>query len=153
MSRPASDSRAAVLTVDLLRERLPGPRSTTVARHLDRAEHMGREIWKRFQVGPYQWQVKHVRWFLEVRTREFSPSTRYRYWLTARAAITALGRSREWEPRLRGPWLRPTGSSQPLQQGRPPKLPRSVRWASADRATTDLSLQYDQTRLSVLSRE
>jgi hypothetical protein len=51
------------------------------------------------------------------------PSTRYRHWLTIRALIYALGRSEDWEARLKGPWLRPTGDGSELKVGRPPSLP------------------------------
>jgi hypothetical protein len=83
-----------------------------------RGEHAAEVIWRRWQVGPHQWQVKHLRWYLEHRTVSMKPSTRYRHWLTVRALVYALGRSDDWLPRLRGDWIRPTGDDRELQVGR-----------------------------------
>jgi hypothetical protein len=53
-------------------------------------------IYRRWHVGPHQWQVKHVRWYVEHGTDGFTPSTRYRDWLTLRLLSTALGKEVDW---------------------------------------------------------
>ncbi len=108
----------------LLARRLPGSRRGSVRAHIQRAERIAGRIWRRWQVGPFQWQVKHLRWYLVTHTEGFMPSTRYRYWLTTRALIYALGREEHWLVQLQGPWLRPTGQQGGLKIGRPAKRPR-----------------------------
>ena len=123
MARPPNQQVAAKKARELLSRRMPGLDPTTVREHVVRAEQAAAVIWRRWQVGPYQWQVKHLRWYLEHRTDEMKPGTRYRHWLTVRALVYALGRSDDWEARLKGPWLRPTGDASELKVGRPPSLP------------------------------
>jgi len=114
---------AAKKARELLSRRLPGLDPTTVREHVIRAEHIAETIWRRWQAGPYQWQIKHLRWYLEHRTSGLKPGTRYRHWLTVRALVYALGRSDDWLPRLQGGWIRPNGDARELQAGRPPSLP------------------------------
>ena len=123
MARPASPQSAASSAKALLVRRLPGSRRGSVRAHLQRAERITDKIWRRWQVGPHQWQVKHLRWYLTTQTNSFTPGTRYRYWLTIRALIYALGREEHWLVQLQGPWLRPTGQAGNLKLGRPAKLP------------------------------
>jgi hypothetical protein len=120
--RPANAKQSAAKARALLNRRLPGPRRTTVRAHLRRAERIAKLIYQRWQVGPYQWQVKHVRWYLERRTEHLRPSARYRHWLTLRLLVVALGRDADWNLHLVGPWQRPTGISGELDSGRP------IRW-------------------------
>ncbi|MEM8816801.1 MAG: hypothetical protein AAGE85_13325 [Pseudomonadota bacterium] len=101
---------------------MPGSRRGTVRRHLTRAEHIARTIYRRWQVGPYQWRLKHVRWYLVECTNHHTGSTRYRHWLTVRQLIFALDRD-GWIERLDGPWVRPTGERGALKAGRPPLEP------------------------------
>ncbi len=107
MARPASTRQATHQTQSLLTRRLPGARGTTVKAHLQRAGAVGKTIYQRWQLGPYQWQVKHLRWYLAHRTRRLKRSARYRHWLTVRLLVIALGREADWLPRLNGPWTRP----------------------------------------------
>ena len=123
MSRPANQQAAAGMAKAMLVRRLPGSRRGSVRAHLQRAERIAESIWRRWQVGPYQWQVKHLRWYLSVPASPFTPGTRYRYWLTIRNLVHALGRSEHWLVQLQGPWIRPTGQSGELKSGRPAKLP------------------------------
>ena len=123
MARPASPQSAASSAKALQVRRLPGSRRGSVRAHLQRAERITDKIWRRWQVGPHQWQVKHLRWYLTTQTNSFTPGTRYRYWLTIRALIYALGREEHWLVQLQGPWLRPTGQAGNLKLGRPAKLP------------------------------
>jgi hypothetical protein len=124
MARPASQRVAAAQAQALLVRSLPGSRRGTVRAHIQRAGHIADAIWRRWQVGPYQWQAKHLRWYLATQTGGSSASTRYRHWLTVRALAFALGKAEHWGPRLQGPWLRPTGEGGVLKAGRPAKLPR-----------------------------
>jgi hypothetical protein len=120
---PANARQAAVTARDLLVRRLPGPRRTTVRAHLDRARRIAGAIYRRWQVGPYQWQVKHVRWYLEHGARGLTPSTRYRHWLTLRLLVIALDKEADWTRQLAGAWQRPTGELGSLGTGRPIKRP------------------------------
>jgi hypothetical protein len=94
-----------------------------VRAHLDRARLIARAIYRRWQVGPYHWQVKHVRWYLEHGTKALTPSTRYRHWLTLRLLVIALDREADWTRHLAGAWQRPTGDLGSLGTGRPLKRP------------------------------
>ena len=117
MSRPPNQRVAGRQARTLLASRLPGSRRGTVRQHLARAELIAQTIWRRWQVGPYQWQLKHVRWYLQECTREHASSTRYRHWLTVRLLILALDRT-GWIERLNGGWVRPTGVRGALKPGR-----------------------------------
>ncbi len=123
MSRPENQHSAARVARALLAHRLPGSRRGSVRAHLQRAERIAVAIWRRWQVGPYQWQVKHLRWYLGTETRLFTPGTRYRYWLTIRAMVYALSKDETWLVQLQGPWIRPTAQAGRLKAGRPAKLP------------------------------
>ena len=110
----------------LLKRSLPGSR-TTVQEHCQRARRIADDIWRRWQVGPYSWQSKHLRWVLEVEYVDLAPSTRYKHWLTVRLLVSALNKLRDWEPLLQGPWLRPDGEVGPLsRRGRPRIWPTSA---------------------------
>jgi hypothetical protein len=124
MAVPSNQNQAARQARDLLARTLPGSRRGTVRAHLQRAEAIGEIIWRRWQVGPRQWQVKHLRWYLTEKINIYTPGTRYRHWLTVRALVCALGHHDHWLSHLQGPWLRPTGHAGALQAGRPAKLPR-----------------------------
>ncbi len=123
MSNPANQHTAARQARALLARRLPGSRRGTVRAHLARAEHIAETIWRRWQLGPHKWRLKHARWYLTEMTRSRAPSTRYRHWLTLRALILALGHGEDWLARLDGPWRRPDGRPGPLKPGRPLNKP------------------------------
>jgi hypothetical protein len=90
---------------------------------VERAEAIAATIYRRWHVGPYQWQVKHVRWYLKHGTDGFKPATRYRHWLTIRVLMIALSKEANWQRHLNGPWQRPTGIQGDLKAGRPAKRP------------------------------
>jgi len=123
VGRPASREQARRQADRLLARRLPGARRTGIAGHRQRARQIAETLYRRWQVGPYQWQLKHLRWYLKVTTPPFRPGTRYRYWLTIRLLVLALGKEKDWLPRLSGPWQRPTGRLGALGPGRPIKRP------------------------------
>lgn len=122
MSRPPNQRAAARQAQSLLANRLPGSRRGTVRQHLARARRIAQIIWQRWQVGPYQWQLKHLRWYLQERTGDYTTGTRYRHWLTVRLLILALDHD-GWIERLDGPWVRPTGVRGVLKAGRPVSEP------------------------------
>jgi hypothetical protein len=126
MARPPTQRIAGRQARDLLARTLRGTRKQTLNTHLERAERLGQTIWRHWQRGPYQWQVKHVRWYLTRKLNDLTPATQYRYWLTVRAIVYALGKETDWLPHLEGPWLRPTGEKGELKAGRPPKLPQAI---------------------------
>ncbi len=123
MANPANQQQATRIARDLLVRRLPGSRRGTVRAHLQRAELIAETIWRRWQVGPYQWQAKHLRWYLVEKTKQLTPSTRYRHWLTVRLLVLTLSTAEHWLPLLQGPWVRPTGEAGKLKPGRPIKFP------------------------------
>ncbi|MBL3588494.1 MAG: hypothetical protein JMN24_01705 [gamma proteobacterium endosymbiont of Lamellibrachia anaximandri] len=123
MANPANQQQAARIARDLLVRRLPGSRKGTVKPHLQRAELIAETIWRRWQVGPYQWQVKHLRWYLVEKTTHLTPSTRYRHWLTVRLLVLTLSMPEQWLSQLKGDWMRPTGIAGDLKTGRPVKKP------------------------------
>ena len=124
--KPTDSQRAAQQPRDLLVRTLPGSRRGTIRAHVARAERIGAAIFQKFHVGPYQAQIKHLRWYLETQTKHLTTSTRYRHWLTVRAIASALGKLNDWKKRLQGPWIRPEGKPGRLQPGRPAKLPHST---------------------------
>jgi len=123
MANPANQQQAARIARDLLVRRLPGSRRGSVRAHLQRAQLIAEIIWRRWQIGPYQWQVKHLRWYLVEKTQHLMPGSRYRHWLTVRLLVLALPTGEHWLPQLYGPWLRPTGVAGELKAGRPVKRP------------------------------
>ena len=52
--------------------------------------------------NPWNWQLKHVRWFLERHLQGQAPATRYYYQLTVRLIVRRLGKERDWYGHLRG---------------------------------------------------
>jgi hypothetical protein len=86
-------------------------------------------VYKRWHIGVYQLQAKHCRWFLEVYLIDCAPGTKYRYYLRLREILTGLGKYRDWEPLLRGPWTNPEGRphQKKTNRGRKPKFRPKVR--------------------------
>ena len=68
--------------------------------------NVANKIYGRWRVGPYQWQVKHVRWIL-VSLTHCSSGTKYRYFRYIRACLIYLNKWCDWEPHLHGPWQNP----------------------------------------------
>lgn len=113
--KPANARQAEQHMHHLLNRKLPGKRHTNVKEHTGRAKRIAHSIWKRFQVGPYQYQLKHLMWYLNFHTAHLKPVTRYRHWLTLRHIVRALNKPDAWlqvlqrlkvkadKPRLEGP--------------------------------------------------
>lgn len=111
MTRPRNAVEAGRAAATILRRRHRGSRSAVTA-ECDRAARITSDIWKRWQVGPWRWQQKHVRWYLEHCTDTYSDWTRYRYWLTITRILKAIGRLDDWRAGLGGPWTAPHDTSQ-----------------------------------------
>lgn len=94
--RPANQQQAIRHMEHLLKRKLKGNRQTRVNEHMKRSNRIAAAIWGRFQVGPYQYQLKHIRWYMEVYTKYLAPNTRYRHWLTIRSITQALNKNAEW---------------------------------------------------------
>ena len=91
--RPANQQQAVRHMEYLLKRRLKGNRKTRVKEHMNRAKRIAIAIWLRFQVGPYQYQLKHLLWYMKVYTKDLAPNTRYRHWLTIRSITRALNKN------------------------------------------------------------
>ena len=127
MRYPSNERAAAYQARMLLTESVPEPRGKNYPSHRVRAGRIAEVIWLRWRVGPYQWRLEHLRWFLVEKTVHVCQGTRYRYWLTARLMILSLGHARDWLDHLDGPWVRPTGEPGPLKPGKPMLEPNYKR--------------------------
>ena len=111
--RPANISQAQQQMRKLLERKIPGRRATKVKAHQKRAATIADTLYRHFQVGPYQYQVKHLRWYLETQTRHLKTGSRYRHWLTIQQIVTALNKQGLWESLLEGSWKQPESSNLP----------------------------------------
>ena len=82
MMRPRGKHQARQHMLHLMKRRLKGSRQK-INKHYNQTLYMSDVLWTGFQVGAYQYQLKHLKWFLEEGTKFLLPSTRYRYWLAA----------------------------------------------------------------------
>lgn len=80
----------------LLNRKLNGNRSARVKEHTQRAKKIAAVIWTRFQVGPYQYQLKHLKWYMDTKIRHLKPDTQYRHWLTVKNITIVLDKEIEW---------------------------------------------------------
>ncbi len=103
---PSSAKQAGRVATLLATKQFNSIANSTKRRRIARARMIAETIWKRWSVGVYQWQLKHVRWFLVCATREMSPSTRYLYWVDTRAMLVLLKKER-WIGSLQGSWRWP----------------------------------------------
>src|SRR4051812_37641132 len=88
--QPANVSQAATVACAQLMRRLPGPRRTPCERISSARVGLRARFTDGGRSAPHQWQVKHVRWYLEHGSTALTPSTRYRHWLTLRWLVIAL---------------------------------------------------------------
>lgn len=95
--RPANQQQAVRHMEYLLKRRIKGNRQTCVKEHMDRAKRIAIAIWRRFQVGPYQYKHKHLRWYMEIYTKDLTPNTRYRHWLTIKYIVCSLNKDVDWK--------------------------------------------------------
>lgn len=108
LANPISEAHArgqvtALLKGTFHRER---PADAELVQYLS-AEIAG-SIWRQYEIGPFQWQAKHLRWFLRDGTAELSMDDRHTYYLTVERVSQALGKWGRWEDDLAsGPWAIP----------------------------------------------
>ncbi|MFQ5760422.1 MAG: hypothetical protein ACE5HM_05550 [Acidiferrobacterales bacterium] len=107
----------------MLAQSLSGP-PASVRVHLRRAHRIADCLWRRWHVGPWQWRLKHVRWFLEHRTAHLGPWARYRYWLTILKLLEVRQKAHLWRPGLAGPWTSAKGIRAAKQYARLRTAPR-----------------------------
>ena len=91
---------------NFLGKRLTGSHET-IKKHIERANKIATAIHKRFSKNVYQFQVKHLRWFLNHYINCYVQGTKYNYWLTIKLIINFIGKSSEWLVLLRGDWVKP----------------------------------------------
>ena len=94
--RPANQQQAVRHMEYLLKRKVKGNRRTRVKEHMNRARRIAIVIWVRFQVGPYQYQLKHLIWYLDIWAQDLKPETKYRYWLTLRYIVYSLNKQEHW---------------------------------------------------------
>jgi hypothetical protein len=104
----------------LLDGRLKGGGGRGRHEHMLRSQQLAEAVYRRFQLGPRAWKLKHCRWLMQVAVTRLSESHQYNHWLTLRLIIEARGKH-HWIPLLAGPWCRRTGKVGPLATGRPRK--------------------------------
>lgn len=105
--RPANTTQAQQKMVQLLGKRIPGRRASKVKENRERAIRMADALYCHFQVGPYQYRLNHLLWYLNTHIHDLKPATLYRHWLTVRQVVMTLGRWNQWNALLEGPWTRP----------------------------------------------
>ena len=101
--RPANPQQAQQHMRHLLGKKITGKRGTRVKEHTKRALTIAGVLYRQFQVGPYQYRLHHLLWYLSTHIQPFKPSSQYRHWLTVRVIVIALGKGGQWIPLLGGP--------------------------------------------------
>lgn len=102
--RPANAKQAQEQMRKLLSRKIPGRRMTKVKEHTNRALLIADVLYRQFQVGPYQYRLKHLQWYLNIHIKFLAPATQYRYWLTLRIIVKALGLWQKWDRKLEALW-------------------------------------------------
>ena len=105
--RPANLQQAQQHMRHLLGKKITGRRGTRVKEHTKRALTIADVLYRQFQVGPYQYRVHHLLWYLNTHIQSLKPSGQYRHWLTIRLIVKALGKGEQWLPLLSGSWVTP----------------------------------------------
>ena len=105
--RPASPQQAQHHMRHVLGKRITGRRGTRVKEHTDRALKIADVLYRQYQVGPYQYRLHHLLWYLNTRIQALGSSSQYRHWLTVRIIVVALGQWPQWEAMLNGSWQSP----------------------------------------------
>ncbi|GAB6071020.1 hypothetical protein JCM30760_21170 [Thiomicrorhabdus hydrogeniphila] len=87
----------------LITKQIPGSHKTK-SYHIKRGEKIAQMIHERFLISsPYQWQVKHLKWTLQMLSRDIGNNTLYDYWLTIRKIASCLGKWSHWKEHLPPP--------------------------------------------------
>ncbi len=106
--RPANTLQAQQQMKKLLGKKIPGRRATKVKEHRKRALQIADTLYQHFQVGPYQYRLSHILWYLSTHTQPLTPASQYRHWLTIRIIVKGLNRWVAWRQQLEGLWQRPS---------------------------------------------
>ena len=106
--RPRGKYQARQHMLHLMKRRLKGSRRK-INEHYNRTLYMSDLLWERFQIGVYQYQLKHLKFYLEEGTKLLLPATRYRHWLTVKIILEALDKEADWAGKLQGSWGSPAG--------------------------------------------
>jgi hypothetical protein len=99
-------TKSEVKMINLLGKRLTGS-SESIKSHKKRALKIARAIHYQYGVNVYQYQLKHIKWFLDVANQSLKSNSQYNYWLTIKEIAAIIGKSEDWLPRMQGPWVRP----------------------------------------------
>ena len=91
MSRPSDEFQAGKEATRILEKALSGKRAS-VARRGQAAKNIARAIWRRWKIGPWQWKLKHVAWYLTHEIIDLSPSAKYDKWRAVRTVLAGIGR-------------------------------------------------------------
>lgn len=95
--RPANPQQARRHMRHVLGKKITGRRRARVKEHTERALTIAEVLYRQFQVGPYQYNLRHLEWYLGTRTQALKPSSRYRHWLTVRLIVQALNQWEKWQ--------------------------------------------------------
>ena len=91
----------------LLGKKITGRRGTRVKEHTKRALRIADILYRQYQVGPYQYRLHHLSWYINTHIQALKPSSQYRHWLTVRIIVIALDKEVQWLPLLKGSWVEP----------------------------------------------
>ena len=105
--RPANPQQAQQHMRHLLGKKITGRRGTRVKEHTKRALRIAEVLYRQFQVGPYQYRLHHLSWYLKAHIQALKPNSQYRHWLTVRIIVIALDKQAQWLPMLSGSWVKP----------------------------------------------
>ena len=94
--RPASPQQAQQHMRHLLGRKITGKRGTRVKEHTKRALTIADILYRQFQVGPYQYRLHHLSWYLNICIQPLKQSSQYRHWLTIRLIVIVLGKDEQW---------------------------------------------------------
>lgn len=122
---PASHKQAGRVAWSILERATPGKRSH-VLKKCRLAAAIAETLWRCQHVGPWQWRLKHLQWYLDGEARNLSASTRYDHWRAIRAVLAGMKKLHlieRLENRKNAGYVRPSGVAGALLNGRPAKLP------------------------------
>lgn len=74
-------TKSEIKMLNFIGKRFTGS-SVTIKKHRERSLQIANAIHARFGVHIYQYQQKHMLWFITVFTANYSSGTRYNYYLT-----------------------------------------------------------------------
>jgi hypothetical protein len=93
-------SFAQIKMKNFIGNRLTGAK-TTKTQHEERALIISTAIYSRFGVHVYQYQQKHLIWFLVEYSKGYTKGTRYNYYLTIMKIITLTPKFSCWKEKIK----------------------------------------------------